>query len=36
VQLQRYREKRELSPGIDFYGATGYLDDNDPLQQQQH
>jgi hypothetical protein len=31
-----YRWMRELSPGLEFYGAPGNIDDNDPLQQQQH
>ena len=31
-----YRWMRELSPGLEFYGAPGNIDDNDPLRQQQH
>lgn len=31
-----YRWKRYLSPGVEFYGATGNIDDNDPLTEQQH
>ncbi len=31
-----YRWKPELSPGIEFYGAPGNIDDNDPIHQQQH
>ena len=31
-----YRWMRELSPGLEFYGATGNIDDNDPLRRQQH
>jgi hypothetical protein len=31
-----YRWMRELSPGIEFYGAPGNIDDNDPIHQQQH
>jgi hypothetical protein len=31
-----YRWMRELSPGLEFYGAPGNIDDNDPLHQQQH
>ncbi|HEY6417758.1 MAG TPA: hypothetical protein VIX59_02045 [Candidatus Binataceae bacterium] len=31
-----YRWRRYLSPGVEFYGAPGYIDDNDPLHQQQH
>jgi hypothetical protein len=31
-----YRWMRDLSPGIEFYGAPGNIDDNDPLRQQQH
>lgn len=31
-----YRWKRYLSPGLEFYGATGNIDDNDPLTEQQH
>ena len=31
-----YRWKRYLSPGIEFYGAPGNIDDNDPLKEQQH
>jgi hypothetical protein len=27
---------RCLSPGVEFYGAVGYIDDNDPLSAQQH
>ncbi len=31
-----YRWMRYLSPGVEFYGAAGRIDDNDPLNQQQH
>jgi hypothetical protein len=31
-----YRWRRFISPGVEFYGATGNIDDNDPLPQQQH
>lgn len=31
-----YRWMRFLSPGLEFYGAVGNIDDNDPLRQQQH
>ncbi|MGD0073488.1 MAG: hypothetical protein ABSD31_04020 [Candidatus Binataceae bacterium] len=31
-----YRWMRCLSPGVEFYGATGNIDDNDPLYAQQH
>jgi hypothetical protein len=31
-----YRALRELSPGLEFYGALGRIDDNDPLDRQQH
>jgi hypothetical protein len=31
-----YRWMRCLSPGVEFYGAVGYIDDNDPLSTQQH
>jgi hypothetical protein len=31
-----YRWMREVSPGIEFYGAPGNIDDNDPLHEQQH
>jgi hypothetical protein len=31
-----YRWMRYLSPGVEFYGAAGLIDDNDPLNQQQH
>ena len=31
-----YRWMRYLSPGVEFYGAVGRIDDNDPLNQQQH
>ena len=27
---------QELSPGLEFYGALGLIDDNDPLDRQQH
>ncbi len=27
---------RSISPGLEFYGAVGLIDDNDPLHQQQH
>ncbi|MGH7813019.1 MAG: hypothetical protein ACREQI_03345 [Candidatus Binataceae bacterium] len=31
-----YRWLRYLSPGVEFYGAAGLIDDADPLAQQQH
>jgi len=31
-----YRALRELSPGLEFYGGIGLIDDNDPLDRQQH
>jgi hypothetical protein len=31
-----YRWKRYLSPGVEFYGGIGLIDDNDPLSEQQH
>ncbi len=31
-----YRWTRYLSPGVEFYGAIGLIDDNDPLGEQQH
>jgi hypothetical protein len=31
-----YDYLREISPGIEFYGALGLIDDNDPLHAQQH
>lgn len=31
-----YRWKRYLSPGVEFYGGTGLVDDIDPLDEQQH
>lgn len=31
-----YRWLRYLSPGVEFYGGAGLLDDTDPLSQQQH
>lgn len=31
-----YRWTRYLSPGIEFYGGVGLIDDNDPLGEQQH
>ncbi len=31
-----YRWMRYLSPGVEFYGGVGYIDDNDPLSAQQH
>jgi hypothetical protein len=31
-----YRWIRYLSPGVEFYGAIGRMDDTDPLSQQQH
>ena len=27
---------REFSPGLEFYGGVGLIDDNDPLHEQQH
>jgi hypothetical protein len=27
---------RYLSPGIEFYGGAGLINDNDPLREQQH
>jgi len=31
-----YRYLRWLSPGLEFYGGVGLIDDNDPLSKQQH
>ncbi|HUY17889.1 MAG TPA: hypothetical protein VMV15_01570 [Candidatus Binataceae bacterium] len=31
-----YRWMRYLSPGLEFYGAAGLIDDSDPLDRQQH
>lgn len=31
-----YRWLRYLSPGVEFYGGVGLIDDNDPLNEQQH
>lgn len=31
-----YRWMRYLSPGVEFYGGVGNIDDNDPLYAQQH
>jgi hypothetical protein len=31
-----YRWMRYLSPGVEFYGGAGLIDDNDPLSKQQH
>lgn len=31
-----YDYLREISPGLEFYGALGLIDDNDPLHAQQH
>jgi hypothetical protein len=31
-----YRWLRYLSPGVEFYGGVGLIDDNDPLKAQQH
>jgi len=31
-----YDFMREISPGLEFYGALGLIDDNDPLNAQQH
>ena len=31
-----YRWLPYLSPGIEFYGGIGLIDDNDPLHEQQH
>jgi hypothetical protein len=31
-----YRWMRYLSPGVEFYGGIGLIDDNDPLRRQQH
>jgi hypothetical protein len=31
-----YRWMRYLSPGVEFYGGIGLIDNNDPLRQQQH
>jgi len=31
-----YRWKRYLSPGVEFYGGIGRIDDTDPLHDQQH
>jgi hypothetical protein len=31
-----YAWKRWISPGLEFYGGIGLIDDNDPLREQQH
>ena len=31
-----YRWRRYLSPGVEFYGGVGLIDNNDPLRDQQH
>lgn len=31
-----YRWMRYISPGVEFYGGVGNIDDNDPLREQQH
>jgi hypothetical protein len=31
-----YRLTRYFSPGVEFYGGVGLIDDNDPLSEQQH
>jgi hypothetical protein len=31
-----YRWSRYLSPGVEFYGGAGLIDDTDPLREQQH
>ncbi len=31
-----YRLTRHFSPGVEFYGGVGLIDDNDPLSAQQH
>ena len=31
-----YRWMRYLSPGVEFYGGIGLIDDNDPISEQQH
>jgi hypothetical protein len=31
-----YRITSEISPGVEFYGGVGKIDDTDPLRQQQH
>jgi hypothetical protein len=31
-----YRWMQYLSPGLEFYGGIGLIDDNDPLREQQH
>ncbi len=31
-----YNYLKEISPGLEFYGGIGLIDDNDPLQTQQH
>jgi hypothetical protein len=31
-----YRWRRYFSPGVEFYGGVGLIDDNDPLNDQQH
>ena len=31
-----YDFMREVSPGLEFYGGVGLIDDNDPLNEQQH
>jgi hypothetical protein len=32
----RYRWTRRLSPGLEFYGGTGLVDQADPVSHQQH
>ena len=31
-----YRWLKSLSPGVEFYGGIGSIDDNDPLSEEQH
>jgi hypothetical protein len=31
-----YNYRRWLSPGLEFYGGIGFIDDSDPLEEQQH
>ncbi|HSR56896.1 MAG TPA: hypothetical protein VLL57_01840, partial [Candidatus Binataceae bacterium] len=31
-----WRLQRYFTPGIEFYGGTGFIDDSDPLHEQQH
>jgi hypothetical protein len=36
IERWYYRALRELSPGLEFYGGIGRIDDSDPLDRQQH